>query len=92
MQCLQQVAVPVGIDIRAYDRGRPCELEPDPKGEGITLFQDLNNFRSGTQIQPCFPKVLKSGPYRQILCSKFDICYRFYIRQVNDRRNTFDIF
>ena len=37
MQCLQQVAVPVGIDITAYDSGRPCEVWPDLKGEGVAL-------------------------------------------------------
>ena len=55
----------MGIDITAYDCGGPCEFWPDSKGEGVTLFQDLNNFRTGTQIQPSLPKVLKSGPYRQ---------------------------
>ena len=66
MLCLHQVAVPVGIDIAAYDCGRPCEIWPDPKGKGVTLLQCLNYFRTGTPIQPSLPKVLKSGPYRQI--------------------------
>ena len=52
----------MGIDITAYDCGRPCEIWPGLKGEGVTLFQDLNNFRTGTQIQPSLPKVLKSAP------------------------------
>ena len=64
MQCLQQVTVPVGIGIPAYDNGRPCEVGPDPKGEGVALSQDLNHFGSGTSFQPNLPKVLKSGPYR----------------------------
>ena len=52
MQCLHQVAVLVGISIAAYDCGRPCEIWPDPKGEGVTLF------RTGTQTQPSLPKSL----------------------------------
>ena len=56
----------MGIDITAYDYGRLCEFCPDPKGQGVALFQDLNHFRTGTQIQTSLPKVLKSGPYRQI--------------------------
>ena len=56
----------MGIDITAYDCRRPFEFWPDPKGEGVALFQDLNHFQTGTQIQPSLPKVLKSGPYRQI--------------------------
>ena len=34
----------MGIDITAYDCWKPCQVWPDPKGEGITLFQDLNYF------------------------------------------------
>ena len=37
MQCLQQVEVPVGIDITAYDSGRSCQVRPDPKGESVSL-------------------------------------------------------
>ena len=54
------------IAIAAYDYWRPREIGPDPKGEGVALSQVLNHLRTGTQIQPSLPKVLKSGPYRQI--------------------------
>ena len=92
MYCLLQVAVPVGIDITAYDCGIPCEFGPDPKGKGVTLSQELNHFRTGTQIQPSLPKVLKSGPYRQIWNNIWGTCYRFDTRQLSDTRNTFHIF
>ena len=51
----------MGIDRTAYDCGRR-EFWPDPKGEGVALFKDLNHFRTSTQIQPSLPKALKSGP------------------------------
>ena len=46
----------MGIDITAYDCRRPNEIWPDAKGEGVTLFKDLNYFRTGTQIQPSLKK------------------------------------
>ena len=80
----------MGIDITAYDCGRPCELWLGPKGEGVPLLKDLKNLWTRTQIQPNLPKILKSCPYRQILINKFGILYRFYKRQVIDTKNIFD--
>ena len=57
MQCLQQVAVPVGIGITTYDCRKPCEFWPVPEREGITLPQDLKHFGTGPQIQPSLPKI-----------------------------------
>ena len=52
MYFLQQVVVPVGIDITAYDCGRSCQVWLDPIGEGVALFKDLNYFQTGTQMFP----------------------------------------
>ena len=49
----------MGIDITAYDCGRPFEFWPDLKGKGVALFQDLNHFQTSTQIQQSLPKVHK---------------------------------
>ena len=46
----------MGIDIAAYDSWRPCQIWPDPKGEGVALSHNLNYFRTGTQVQPGLPK------------------------------------
>ena len=61
----------MGIDITSYDSGRPREFWPDPKGDLVALFQDLNHCQTGTQIQRSLPKVLKSDLCRQILCNMF---------------------
>ena len=52
----------MGIDITAYDCERPCEFWPDPKGEGVTLFQDLNHFRTGNRSSKVCQKFCSLGP------------------------------
>ena len=57
MQCVQQVAVPLGIGITAYYCGRPCEIWPDPKSGGCNPF---SGFEQLSDWQPDPAKFAKN--------------------------------
>ena len=58
MICPQEVEGPVRINIAAYEGWRLYQVQLVLKREGVALFEDLNYFQKGTQIQPSFQKIL----------------------------------
>ena len=82
----------MGIDITAYDCGRPCEFWPDPKWGGCSPLSGFELFSDRHPDSAKFANNFGVLPLQADRRQHFHISYRFYKRQLGDTRNTFHIF
>ena len=62
-----------GMYIDIYDYWIISQSWLIPEGESVAFLQDSYDLKAGPYSSPCFPKMVKLGPYRQILSNSVDM-------------------